>query len=565
MFEKCDKNTPLVSVIVPVYKVEKCLNRCVDSILAQSYENLELILVDDGSPDNSGNICDEYAEKDRRVQVIHQCNKGAAQARNAAITIAAGKYIAFVDSDDEIAPQMLQRMVSSAEDADAQLVACNYLQYEKDAVIEGQHNFPANEKLDRSQIERIVFPNIVKCNTTGYFQLWNKLYRTQIIKENNLMIPHNMSFGEDLVFNISYMLHAESIIGINDVLYKYYLGKDGLFNRYRKSFLSDVMQCRSFLLENLKEYEKYDASFSQINMKYMYYMVRFIRQSFENDPEYKTVILNTYQNADVINCLKSLYVINKKGQKKVFNDLMEYRIAFLVSYGFSHIATAYTLYCLDSTHILRRIRKRIMQKKIWKKDRNVDLKMTKKYNKNSTSSGGGITIGNKSKIILNGSVDIQGTLYLNRCHNGINNQPGTLYVADNGKLTVHGSFDIYSGGYITVESNAELVLGSGFINNNGKISCFKKIEIGDDVKISEGVTIRDSDNHKIIREGFETTKPIKIGNHVWIGLNAVILKGVTIGDGAVIAAGSIVTKDVPAHTLVGGVPAKVIKENIEWE
>lgn len=381
MFEKCDKNTPLVSVIVPVYKVEKGLNRCVDSILAQSYENFELILVNDGSPDNSGNICDEYAEKDQRVRVIHQCNKGAAQARNAAITIAAGKYIAFVDSDDEIAPQMLQRMVSSAEDADAQLVACNYLQYEKDAVIEGQHNFPVNEKLDRSQIERIVFPNIVKCNTTGYFQLWNKLYRTQIIKENNLMIPHNMSFGEDLVFNISYMLHAESIIGINDVLYKYYLGKDGLFNRYRKSFLSDVMQCRSFLLENLKEYEKYDASFSQINMKYMYYMVRFIRQAFENDPEYKTVILNTYQNADVINCLKSLYVINKKGQKKVFNDLMEYRIAFLASHGFSHIATAYTLYCLDSTHILRRIRKRIIQKKIWKKDRNVDLKMTKKYNK----------------------------------------------------------------------------------------------------------------------------------------------------------------------------------------
>ncbi len=85
------------------------------------------------------------------------------------------------------------------------------------------------------------------------------------------------------------------------------------------------------------------------------------------------------------------------------------------------------------------------------------------------------------------------------------------------------------------------------------------------MKISENVTIRDSDNHTIIREGYEVSQPVKIGNHVWIGLGAIILKGVTIGDGAVIAAGAVVTRDVPPKALAGGVPAKVIKENIEWK
>ena len=139
-----------------------------------------------------------------------------------------------------------------------------------------------------------------------------------------------------------------------------------------------------------------------------------------------------------------------------------------------------------------------------------------------------------------------------------------MAVGKRAKLSI-GGFRTYGGTYITVAPGAELSLGSGFLNNNSKISCFEKITIGENVKISEDVLIRDSDNHTIIREGFKKTLPIAIVNHVWIGARAVILKGVTIGDGAVVAAGAVVTKDVPANTLVGGVPAKVIKENIAWE
>ena len=116
------EHNPLISVIVPVYNVAEYLSRCVDSILAQSYENLQIILVDDGSTDDSGKICEEYAKKDARIQVIHQNNGGLSSARNAGLDLASGEYIGFVDSDDWIEPEMYAEMLARMEKYDAQLV-----------------------------------------------------------------------------------------------------------------------------------------------------------------------------------------------------------------------------------------------------------------------------------------------------------------------------------------------------------------------------------------------------------------------------------------------------------
>lgn len=149
--------------------------------------------------------------------------------------------------------------------------------------------------------------------------------------------------------------------------------------------------------------------------------------------------------------------------------------------------------------------------------------------------------------------------------NGISIAKTVLVMKESSTLKVNGEFDIYDGCAITIEKDASLRLGSGYINSNSKIYCFNDIEIGQGVAISEEVIIRDSDNHSLLYDGYEMSKPIKIGNHVWIGFRAAILKGVTIGDGAVIAAGSIVTKDVPPNCIAAGVPAKVIKRNIEWK
>lgn len=159
----------------------------------------------------------------------------------------------------------------------------------------------------------------------------------------------------------------------------------------------------------------------------------------------------------------------------------------------------------------------------------------------------------------------KGNFYLNAAWIENDPFPSLLFMGRDAHLEVSGEFKIYSGSRLYINEGATLKLGSGYINSNLNLSCFQQITIGHDVAISEGVTIRDSDDHSMLPARQPRTQPIVIGNKVWIGMNATILKGVHIGDGAVIAAGAVVTKDVPANCLAGGVPAKVIKEDIQWE
>jgi len=150
-----------------------------------------------------------------------------------------------------------------------------------------------------------------------------------------------------------------------------------------------------------------------------------------------------------------------------------------------------------------------------------------------------------------------------------NKMVGSLYLAKGATLEVE-AFDVYAGSRINVNAGAKLSLGSGYMNHDCVIDCFDSISIGHHVVISERVVLRDSDNH-VIKDvkGMElekpiVTAPIVIGDHVWIGMNVIVLKGVTIGEGAVVAAGGVVNKDVPPHCLVAGVPAKVVKTDVTW-
>lgn len=163
------------------------------------------------------------------------------------------------------------------------------------------------------------------------------------------------------------------------------------------------------------------------------------------------------------------------------------------------------------------------------------------------------------------SIDLAGTILLSDNNIKGSNIQSNLRMDENSKLAVKNHFSIYYGADIILFKNSRLILGSGFFNSNIKIRCHEKIEIGENVVISHDVTIMDSDAHEGLWKGYKKTEPIKIGNHVWVGTRVTILKGVTVGDNAVIAAGSVVTKDVPANTIVAGVPAKVIKRDINWE
>jgi len=143
-------------------------------------------------------------------------------------------------------------------------------------------------------------------------------------------------------------------------------------------------------------------------------------------------------------------------------------------------------------------------------------------------------------------------------------KPSELIIGSGAELEINGSFECYTGTSITIDPGARLSLGSGGMNVGVRLSVFKSITVGNDVYISENVTIRDSDNHSVSGGSGIVSAPITIGNNVLIGVNATILKGVTLGDGCVVAAGAVVTRSVPPHALAGGVPARVIRENVSW-
>lgn len=161
-------------------------------------------------------------------------------------------------------------------------------------------------------------------------------------------------------------------------------------------------------------------------------------------------------------------------------------------------------------------------------------------------------------------LNLHGTFELGRIWKGSRYRDTALILGKNSKVNILGYVEIYSGAFIQVSQNAKLTIGSGYINQNVNIGCYCDIEIGNQVAISENVIIRDSDNHFIEYDGYIESKPIVIGNHVWIGIGATILKGVTIGNGSIIGAGAVVTRDVPPNSVVAGNPARVIKKDITW-
>lgn len=176
-------------------------------------------------------------------------------------------------------------------------------------------------------------------------------------------------------------------------------------------------------------------------------------------------------------------------------------------------------------------------------------------------------IGDKNTVIQldrNASIQFNGRLRTGTRQVKKSNQQTRILLEHDSELIVDGNFTAYAGSYIRILPNSKLILKGGFINENVQITTGDTVEIGEGATIGRDVVIRSYDGHTIELPDYRISEPIKIGKHVWIGQGATVLKGVTIGDGAIVAAGALVTKDVPAKCIVGGVPAKVIKENINW-
>lgn len=219
----------LVSVIIPVYNVEKYLPKCLDSIVNQTYNNLQIILVNDGTKDNSLEICQEYQNRDCRIQIINKENGGLSSARNKGLEYAEGKYCLFIDSDDYVELDLIENAVGRMEEENADLVVFGFDRFCEG--IEDIETFRVQNEIDEinNPKNRLHFIADTYYQYKIAYEVWNKIYRLDIIKKYDIWYEDNhIIFAEDICFNSYYMMYVNKVVKMDKVLYHYLIRDDSL-------------------------------------------------------------------------------------------------------------------------------------------------------------------------------------------------------------------------------------------------------------------------------------------------------------------------------------------------
>lgn len=235
-----------ISVIVPIYNVEKYLEKCLNTIISQTYKNLEIILIDDGSNDNSGIICDEYAKKDKRIIVIHQKNTGVSSARNKGLKIASGDYIGFIDPDDYIQKNMYEIMLNNILESKSDICICGIKRITEDGIIANITKKQEIREYTKKEILELLIQD--KYITTS---VWNKLFKSELIKM--IEFNENRKVGEDFEFILEALKKLE-IRAIYDSksLYNYLIRKESASRKKNDKHATDILEVNNQLLEMIK-------------------------------------------------------------------------------------------------------------------------------------------------------------------------------------------------------------------------------------------------------------------------------------------------------------------------
>lgn len=267
----------LVSIIVPVYNVEKYLEECLDAILNQTYRKLQIILVDDGSPDRSGKICDEYAEKDSRVIVIHKNNEGVSSARNDGLAHADGDYIGFVDADDIIAPEMYEELVKAMEQENVDFCMCGYNDYVNGQLIPHEEPLPSGRCVQDEIRDKLLLPMIgTPLSRPACAAIMGSncrvLYRNHIIKQNGIRFK-KIKIAEDLLFHVEYMCKCTSAWVIPQCFYHYRLNTESATKSYKTHLYEELSEQHKLLKEVLMENSVYDPQIQEyLGGAWLYFM-----------------------------------------------------------------------------------------------------------------------------------------------------------------------------------------------------------------------------------------------------------------------------------------------------
>ena len=308
-----------ISVIIPVYNTERWLERCIESVLNQTYKNFELILVDDGSFDDSGKICDKYTLSDNRVKTIHQENTGASVARNKGIESATGEYVIFVDSDDYIAEEMLENLILKMND-DIDLVVSSI----KVLGLENEVDFimPNSVVTSKDYVSMYCGRQFPRLCLEGPCC---KLYRNSILKENNVNFIRELTFGEDEYFNMHYVSHCRKIYCCEDIFYFYVReNENSLSRQFPSNTYEQIDLLFKFDMNVIRQLGCDEKDINNLEKIYAYKMITTIPKS-TNAPYgiYKNYVKKISKNKIIKKNLGSLsdkrfHMIGKLVFAKVF-------------------------------------------------------------------------------------------------------------------------------------------------------------------------------------------------------------------------------------------------------
>ena len=327
-----------ISVVVPIYNVEKYLHQCVDSILAQMYQDIEIILVDDGSTDTCPKICDDYEKSDERIKVIHKINGGLISARKAGVQVATGDYVGFVDGDDFIAPNMYQCMIEKTKENDADIVACGYWEsYPNKKIVS---NPPFNGFYCGEVYKKDILSNALAQHGKMPFGLGpnvvSKLFKRDLFLKIIDIIPDQITMGEDVCFTYTYMALCSSIQFLNEPLYYYRINTGSMSHKFNKK-LWENNECLYNTLEyNFKKFEVDDIMGLSVKKYYVYMINRTIYKhlmwSNESKKEKISAVKARITNK-VIKCINDIKKDVKERKLRLLLWLVKHRcVGFLYWY-----------------------------------------------------------------------------------------------------------------------------------------------------------------------------------------------------------------------------------------
>lgn len=263
-----------VSVVVPVYKVEQYLKRCVYSIINQSLKEIEIILVDDGSPDNCGKMCDMLAKEDSRIRVVHKANGGLSSARNAGMAVAVGDYIGFVDSDDDIEPDMYEKMLNAAVNNNVDFVMCDYVRILSDS---NKYNKSLDIDAgfyDKAKIRSDIYPSLIMGRNVDYgplLSVWHCLYKRQFLADNSITFADDVKWSEDNLFSAIVGYRCNSFYYLkSEYLYHYYNNPGTITTSYREGAWKVYSRMNEYLHNFFDKVNDYDFS-QQLKIHMIYY------------------------------------------------------------------------------------------------------------------------------------------------------------------------------------------------------------------------------------------------------------------------------------------------------